>query len=294
MSKSKSRRQTGPQKKEEDANTVLEKLNMVEREVRTEEGQVYLMRTSPYRSEEDRINGVVITFIDSTERKKAEQHIRESEARFRLFVMASTDTIYRMSADWSQMLLLNGEDFLEDADKPNARWLDQYIPEAEQVRVNAAIEEAIRSKGIFELEHRVKREDGSIGWTFSRAIPVLNNKNEIVEWFGAASDITAQKEAEGALHEHVDELTRFNRAMVSRESRMIELKKEVNDLRQKLGEPQAYPLEFEVDGGTSSAGAEQDCTEKEVNELRRRQGEPKTYPLDFEKEGQANEQELNK
>ena len=40
------------------------------------------------------------------------------------------------------------------------------------------------------------RGDGTLGWTFSRAVPLLDERGEIVEWFGAASDVTARKEAE--------------------------------------------------------------------------------------------------
>ena len=58
-------------------------------------------------------------------------------------------------------------------------------------------------------------------------------------------DITGRKQAEEQLRDNVNELTRFNLAMVSRESRMIDLKKEVNDLMQRLNEPPRYPLDFE-------------------------------------------------
>lgn len=58
-------------------------------------------------------------------------------------------------------------------------------------------------------------------------------------------DITSRKEAEQLLQENMDELKRFNQVMVSRETRMIELKKELNALCQKWGEPPRYPLNFE-------------------------------------------------
>jgi len=50
---------------------------------------------------------------------------------------------------------------------------------------------------MFQLEHAVLRLDGTQGWTSSRAIPMLDSRGEIVEWFGAASDITERKTAEG-------------------------------------------------------------------------------------------------
>ena len=45
---------------------------------------------------------------------------------------------------------------------------------------------------------RCAGSDGSLGWTLSRAIPVLDDDGNIVEWFGSASDVTARRRAEDA------------------------------------------------------------------------------------------------
>ena len=55
------------------------------------------------------------------------------------------------------------------------------------------------------------RPDGTLGWTFSRAIPLLDARNEIVEWLGAASDLTPRKEAEASLVELAAEVERRKR-----------------------------------------------------------------------------------
>jgi two-component system CheB/CheR fusion protein len=57
----------------EAAAEVLQKLRSTEREVRTTDGRSYLMRLSPYRTADDRIQGVVATFTDITERKRNEE-----------------------------------------------------------------------------------------------------------------------------------------------------------------------------------------------------------------------------
>jgi signal transduction histidine kinase/FixJ family two-component response regulator len=134
-------------------------------------------------------------------RKEVEEARRESEDRFRALVTASSDVVYRMSPDWSEMRQLRGRDFIADTDGPSRTWLEKYIHPDDQPRVMQAINEAVRTKGVFELEHRVLRVDGTLGWTFSRAIPLLNADGEIVEWLGMASDVTRRKLAEEALIE---------------------------------------------------------------------------------------------
>ena len=125
--------------------------------------------------------------------------LKESEERFRALVHASSYVMYRMSPDWSEMWELKGGDFISDTTKPSRTWLQQYIHPDDQRHVMEVINEAVRTKSIFELEHRVRRVDGTLGWTLSRAVPLLDASGEIVEWFGAASDVTARKRAEQEL-----------------------------------------------------------------------------------------------
>ncbi|UHG94615.1 CheR family methyltransferase [Spirosoma oryzicola] len=56
-----------------DAERVLATLQPVEQEVRTTDGRVYMMRMLPYRTADDRINGLVVTFVNITQRKVAEE-----------------------------------------------------------------------------------------------------------------------------------------------------------------------------------------------------------------------------
>ena len=132
-------------------------------------------------------------------RREADESIRASEERFRALVSATSDVIYRMSADWTEMRHLQGREFVADTHEPSRSWLLKYIAPDDQPLVLEAIQAAIRSKGVFELEHRVVRVDGTLGWTFSRAIPMFDGDGEINEWFGAASDVTARKQAEAAI-----------------------------------------------------------------------------------------------
>ena len=125
--------------------------------------------------------------------------IQASEEQFRALVSAGSDVVYRMNADWTELRHLQGREFIADTHEPNRSWLEKYIPQEDQPRILEVIQVAIQSKGVFELEHRVMRVDGTLGWAFSRAIPMLDSHGQIKEWFGAASDVTARKQAQAAI-----------------------------------------------------------------------------------------------
>jgi signal transduction histidine kinase/DNA-binding response OmpR family regulator len=136
---------------------------------------------------------------ESIERARVSRELRESEQLYRAFVNASSDAVYRMSPDWREMRQLYGREFIADTERPSENWLQEYIHPDDQRRVLLAIDMAIHTRAKFELEHRVVRRDGSLGWTVSRAIPILDDKGEIREWLGTASDVTRRKEVEEAL-----------------------------------------------------------------------------------------------
>ena len=138
---------------------------------------------------------------DFIERHRAEAALRESERRLRALTSASTEAIYRMSPDWAQMRQLDGRNFLKNTVSPTHSWLNEYIPAEHHGVVQQAIDDAIRDKTVFKLEHRVHRADGTFGWTLSRAVPMLDAHGAIYEWVGAASDISERKDTEEKLKE---------------------------------------------------------------------------------------------
>ena len=69
-----------------DVRKVLRDLASTEREVHGKDGGWYLTRLKPYRTVEDKIDGVVVTFVDIGERRRAEDALRDSESRMRMMV----------------------------------------------------------------------------------------------------------------------------------------------------------------------------------------------------------------
>jgi two-component system CheB/CheR fusion protein len=90
----------------EAATAVLQTLRVFEREVRSHQGHRFLARLLPYRSLDDRIEGVVVTFVDVTDlraaedaRKSTEAALRASEERFRLALRAAPLVAISQDAD---------------------------------------------------------------------------------------------------------------------------------------------------------------------------------------------------
>lgn len=144
--------------------------------------------------ENGQATGMIQVAIDVTEQVTSRKKLEESEGRFRALVNASSDVVYRMNADWTVMRNLEGHGFLSDTGEPIFNWIDKYIHPHDKEKVLSSISESISNKSIIELEHRVLNTDGTFGWSFSRAVPILDDHGNIIEWFGSASDITSQKE----------------------------------------------------------------------------------------------------
>jgi PAS domain S-box-containing protein len=165
---------------------------------------------SAVRSSNGKIEAVLCIVNETTDQVRAEKRLRESEERFRALVNASSDVVYQMSPDWQEMRQLDGRGFLMDMSGPTIRWLDEYIFPEDQPQIIARIDQAIERRDTFEMEHRVRTADGAVGWTFSRAIPIIDEQGAIREWFGMAGDITVRRRSEEAIRESED---RFQMAL---------------------------------------------------------------------------------
>lgn len=146
--------------------------------------------------ENEQINAVVINYSDINDSVETEQKLKRSEERLNTLILASSDVVFGMNADWSLMQPIKGRTLVKTSAIPQKNWMEQNIPTSEHKRVMSIIKKAIKQKSVFEIEHQIKRANGSLGWTFSRAVPILDKNGAIIEWFGSASDITEQKELE--------------------------------------------------------------------------------------------------
>jgi two-component system CheB/CheR fusion protein len=110
----------------EDAEQVLRTLQTTEREVHSANDRWYLARLAPYRTIEDRIDGVVLTFVDITNRREIEQELRESDRNKDHFLaMLAHELRNPLGAMFSSLELLRNAETRNNAVGDRAREMIQ-------------------------------------------------------------------------------------------------------------------------------------------------------------------------
>ena len=83
-----------------DMRRVLVDLTPISREVLADDGRWHIRRIMPYRTQDDRIEGVVVTFVDVADLKGAEEELRESRRRLAMIVDSIADGFFTLDRKW--------------------------------------------------------------------------------------------------------------------------------------------------------------------------------------------------
>jgi two-component system CheB/CheR fusion protein len=160
---------------------------------------------SPVRDETGRIIGASKVARDITERKRAADRLRESEARFRFLAESIPSIIFTTAPDGNATYLnRRGLDFYGEAAwqqrKESGETASLLHPDDREHCV-AQWRRSLQHGSDFEIESRHRRHDGHYCWFVTRAVPFRDPNGTILAWFGVSSDIHEQKEMQQALQQ---------------------------------------------------------------------------------------------
>ena len=181
-----------------DIERVLDRLDRIEREVKTRDDRWQLMRILPYRTADHRIDGVVVTFMDVTDRRRVEEALRVSEERLQRAIAIETVGVSFFRTDGrvtdanDAFLRMSGYS-RDELEQGEVRW-DRMTPVEYLPDTRAALDQLDKLGRTVPYEKEYVRKDGSLWWALLAATRL--GDTEGVEF---VVDITARKRAEEQL-----------------------------------------------------------------------------------------------
>ena len=154
---------------------------------------------------------------DLTERKRAEEALRESEEQLRLAQKASGSGVWDWNprtgvVSWSEEHSRIFGVAPDQRDRPWKSFL-QLVHAEDRTRLQSEANSALKPGGELDVEYRISRADGQVRWVVSKGRTHCGDGDEPVRMIGLTQDITERKQLEQALLKTQTELAHLSRVM---------------------------------------------------------------------------------
>jgi len=153
-----------------DAREVLRTLVFVKKQIETKDGRWFSTRIMPYRTFDDRIDGLVITFFNITDLKLLEEELHEKEQMNQMILNTSSDVIIKVSNDW-KIIEFNpaAEKFFgkKHNDTVNQNFIKLFVPNIDQKNTENDLNKLLQ-KGLIA--------------NYKMPVVVSGGKSILVEW----------------------------------------------------------------------------------------------------------------
>ncbi|HEX8790614.1 MAG TPA: PAS domain-containing protein, partial [Polyangiaceae bacterium] len=181
----------------DDSREVLRTLVFKDRDVPARDGRWFNVRILPYRTLENVIDGVVITFTEVTAAKTLETTLREQAGQLKHMTESLPNLVWTCRPDGSCESL--SQQWLQHTGVPEARqvgwgWLEQVHRDERDV-VRSMWKNASRTGQQFESEFRIHGKDDSYRWFKTIAVPVRDPQGKLLKWYCTCIDVDDLKRA---------------------------------------------------------------------------------------------------
>jgi PAS domain S-box-containing protein len=168
------------------------------------------MSIIPYRTYDNAVEGIIVTFVNITRRKMAEELLRASEARYRSFIEVTgqigwvTNAKGEIVEDVPSLRKFSGQSYEE---AKGTGWAKALHPN-DVDRTLQTWNNALIKKIPYEADYRMLRHDGVYRYLLARGYPIFREDKTVAEWVGTLIDITERKLIEEKLIRSEQDLRR--------------------------------------------------------------------------------------
>ncbi|GAB4369929.1 MAG: hypothetical protein Kow00121_10220 [Elainellaceae cyanobacterium] len=163
---------------------------------------------SPWLGENGEFKGYIGSVIDISDRKQIEQELQESEARFR--TLADNISQFAWMADETGWIFWYNQrwfDYTGTTLEEMQGWGWQQVHHPDYVeQVSNKFRNHIEMGQSWEDTFPLRGKDGQYRWFLSRAIPVRDEQDRVLRWFGTNTDVTDLQQTELALRQATERL----------------------------------------------------------------------------------------
>ncbi|MFT5720688.1 MAG: two-component system CheB/CheR fusion protein [Motiliproteus sp.] len=208
-----------------DCSRVLDQLSTIEKEVMAASGRVYLRRIQPYRTQDNRIDGVVVTFIDVTQQLRADTEKR----RLAQVLKDSNDAVIMQDLNGTIIAWNHGASVLYGYSETKALGASyrRMVPNDEVEQFEALSRSLCEGGGSLSVETRRQRQDGQYLHIWMTLGSVMDDVGQVVGIASTERDLSSFKRLEQELRKtnktlerRVEERTKEFRVVVDKFSAM--------------------------------------------------------------------------
>lgn len=176
----------------------------------------------PVMDTNDQLSEIVISFIDITERRSAEEALRDRDIQFSKLASQVPGMVYQflLRKDGTFCVPFTSEGITDVFGCTPQEVKDDFSPIAKVILPEdlklliSSITDSARNLTPWQCEYRVQQPGKPIRWMYGQSMPEKLKEGEII-WHGFNTDITERKQAEGALRDSEASLKRQNQLVSS-------------------------------------------------------------------------------
>lgn len=192
-------------------------------------------------------NGITFTALDITDRKKAEESLQKSEKQYRLLADYTYDWVYWINPEGEYIYLssacekISGYKIEEFISNPNVLY-DLVRPDYFDKVYKHYHDENNKDTPVYRMDFPIIARNGNEIWLEHNCSPMFDADGNYLGRRGNNRDITKRKLTEKKLISRNRELETWAEVTTDRELKMLDLKKEINELLEKSGKMPKYKI----------------------------------------------------